>query len=207
MIFQSSLVNKLVIPVILAVIISIAGIFAFMPIDKAITVHSTLHSAADATTQVGTIQGTQLEILEDVSTGSGDAAGDIDQSGDITCTLSNPAKASIYLDASTLDDGDGVESMVIDEIKVDGEQIGSNNAFYAAHVLDLINLSNGTTFDADIDGAADIIMIVNGMTFDDTIEIEFTAFGLETDGGDDLAIIAFFETIQGSTATCVWTNG
>ena len=42
--------NKIVIPVILAVTISIAGIFAFMPIDKASTVHTTLASSTDVTT-------------------------------------------------------------------------------------------------------------------------------------------------------------
>ena len=36
--------NKIVIPVILVVTISIAGIFAFMPIDKAATVHTTITS-------------------------------------------------------------------------------------------------------------------------------------------------------------------
>jgi len=36
--------NKVVIPAILAVTISIAGIFAFMPIEKAITVHTTIVS-------------------------------------------------------------------------------------------------------------------------------------------------------------------
>jgi len=36
--------NKVVIPAILAVTISIAGIFAFIPIDKATTVHTTLLS-------------------------------------------------------------------------------------------------------------------------------------------------------------------
>ena len=36
--------NKIVIPVILAVTISIAGIFAFMPVEKAVTVHTTIVS-------------------------------------------------------------------------------------------------------------------------------------------------------------------
>jgi len=49
--------NKIVIPVILTVTILIAGIFAFMPIDKASTVHSTLQSSSAATTQTTTLQG------------------------------------------------------------------------------------------------------------------------------------------------------
>jgi len=56
MIFQSSLVNKVVIPAILAVTISIAGIFAFMPIDMASTVHTTLQSSTAATTAHDLVQ-------------------------------------------------------------------------------------------------------------------------------------------------------
>ena len=47
--------NKIVIPAILVVTVLVAGIFAFMPIDKATTVHTTLQSASDATTQTTTI--------------------------------------------------------------------------------------------------------------------------------------------------------
>jgi len=43
-------VNKLLIPSILAVTIIVAGIFAFVPIDEASTVHTTLASSADVTT-------------------------------------------------------------------------------------------------------------------------------------------------------------
>ena len=49
--------NKFTIPAILAVIIFVAGIFAFVPIDEASTVHTTLQSSASATTQTSTLQG------------------------------------------------------------------------------------------------------------------------------------------------------
>ena len=49
--------NKLLIPSILAVTIIVAGIFAFMPIDEATTVHTTLQSSTAATTQTTTLQG------------------------------------------------------------------------------------------------------------------------------------------------------
>ena len=52
---KNQLLNKVVIPVILAVTISIAGIFAFMPIDMASTVHTTLQSSSAATNQTTTI--------------------------------------------------------------------------------------------------------------------------------------------------------
>ena len=167
-----------------------------MPIDKASTVHTTIQS---------TVQGTQLEVFEVVNTGA--PASDIDESGDITCTLGREGLSWIYLDVATLDDGVAEESMSIDEIKVDGIQIGDTNAFYAAHVLDLINLNNGNKFDADVDGSAELILVVNGVALDDTIEIEFTATNVETDGTDDMRIVAFFKTTQGSDPTCVWTNG
>ena len=57
--------KKIVIPVILAVTISIAGIFAFMPIDEATTVHTTLQSASDATTQTTTITDDIAEEVRD----------------------------------------------------------------------------------------------------------------------------------------------
>ena len=44
--------NKIVIPVILVVTISIAGIFAFMPIDNAATVHTSLQSSIGETFRV-----------------------------------------------------------------------------------------------------------------------------------------------------------
>jgi len=65
--------NKIAIPVLLAGIIMIAGIFAFMPIEEAITVHLTLQTSTAAntahdllqttsasTTQTTNIQNTQL---------------------------------------------------------------------------------------------------------------------------------------------------
>ena len=48
--------KKIVIPVILTVTILIAGIFAFMPIDEAATVHTTLQSSTAATDQTTTLQ-------------------------------------------------------------------------------------------------------------------------------------------------------
>jgi len=41
--------NKFTIPVILVVTIFVAGIFAFMPVEKASTVHNTLQTASSAT--------------------------------------------------------------------------------------------------------------------------------------------------------------
>ena len=47
--------NKILIPSILAVTIIVAGIFAFIPIDEASTVHSTLASSTSLDTQTTTI--------------------------------------------------------------------------------------------------------------------------------------------------------
>ncbi|MBI2006353.1 MAG: hypothetical protein HYS75_03665 [Nitrosopumilales archaeon] len=44
--------NKFVIPAVLASIIVIAGIFAFMPIEKVTTVHSTIVQTSDITSNV-----------------------------------------------------------------------------------------------------------------------------------------------------------
>jgi len=57
---------KILLPLLLAGIVVIAGIFAFMPIDMATTVHSTLQSSSATTTQTGTIQGTQLNNVDTV---------------------------------------------------------------------------------------------------------------------------------------------
>jgi len=48
--------NKIVIPVILTVTILIAGIFAFMPVEKVSTVHGTLQTATSASTAHGLLQ-------------------------------------------------------------------------------------------------------------------------------------------------------
>jgi len=59
------LLNKIVIPAILSVIVLIAGIFAFMPIDKAATVHTTIQANTDQTQVV------QFTIADAVGNGVG----------------------------------------------------------------------------------------------------------------------------------------
>ena len=56
--------NKFTIPAILVVTVLVAGIFAFMPVEKASTVHTTLQSATQADTQTTTIQNTQLNNIK-----------------------------------------------------------------------------------------------------------------------------------------------
>ena len=46
---------KLALPILLASVVMIAGFFAFMPIDEATTVHTTLQSSSAASTQTTTI--------------------------------------------------------------------------------------------------------------------------------------------------------
>ena len=48
--------NKFTIPAILVITVLVAGIFAFVPIDEASTVHTTLQSSSSATTQTTTLQ-------------------------------------------------------------------------------------------------------------------------------------------------------
>jgi len=48
--------NKFTIPAILVVTVLVAGIFAFMPVEKASTVHTTIQSATQADTQTTTLQ-------------------------------------------------------------------------------------------------------------------------------------------------------
>jgi len=48
--------NKFTIPVILVATVLVAGIFAFMPVEKASTVHTTLQSSTAATTAHGLLQ-------------------------------------------------------------------------------------------------------------------------------------------------------
>ena len=59
--------NKIVIPIILAVTISIAGIFAFMPIDKASTVHTTLATTASVLAQTAE-RDVAVKTIESVGT-------------------------------------------------------------------------------------------------------------------------------------------
>ena len=55
--------NKLTIPTILAATVMVAGIFAFMPVEQASTVHTTLATAADntvLTTDIGDASGAAI---------------------------------------------------------------------------------------------------------------------------------------------------
>ena len=49
--------NKILIPTILVATVIVAAIFAFMPVEKAVSVHTTLQSSSSADTQTTTLQG------------------------------------------------------------------------------------------------------------------------------------------------------
>jgi len=58
--------NKLTIPTILAITVLVAGIFAFMPIEDATTVHTTIIGATD--TADGVAMGAVINIIADSAT-------------------------------------------------------------------------------------------------------------------------------------------
>ena len=132
--------NKVVIPVILAVTILVAGIFALVPIDKAITVHTTLQSATDATTQTTTItDDTALEVRDqdryafweiDAATTITDFIlipdTDIDIDGNLTATLVDVgATGSSKVDCRTASGADLTISGGLDSINTVGEILNS----------------------------------------------------------------------------------
>jgi len=123
--------NKLTIPAILVATVMVAGIFAFMPVEQASTVHTT-------------IQGTQLKAFT-IADATGPA--DVEDVGNTatatTQTLNLPADAIITEIVLQIAGGDAADSVTITSVTFDG----GGNVLLAA-TADLFT---------DADGAIDVL--------------------------------------------------
>ena len=96
--------NKLLIPTILVATVMIAGVFAFMPIEKASTVHAGI--------------GTTANVIEDRATL-------LTSGADVACTVTSASDMiiiEIYLDNTPTTGGD--KSYRVQSMSVDGADVG-----------------------------------------------------------------------------------
>ena len=140
--------NKLTIPAILVATVMVAGAFAFMPVEQASTVHTTI---------AGTIQAID----------STPAGFDQDEGG--TITLDTSQSAILQALVCNYDDGAGGGVIDFDAVTVDGEDLSQllgtdlvQNALIPDGGITLSNL--GIAFE-------DIIVITTGVNADGNDEV------------------------------------
>ena len=131
--------NKIIIPIILSAVILIAGVFAFVPVEKASTVHGTIPSLVDGGSliEAGTITVDMLST--DLSTDSLTITSTTDFV--VFCQIVNdPASDTSFTIA---DSGDGDATNTFD---IDSDQ---NLAIqWAADAGDTVTLSSAAALDA-----------------------------------------------------------
>ena len=141
---------KIALPILLAGIVMIAGIFAFMPIDMASTVHTTLQSSSAATTQTGTIQGSQFNNVNstyDTDLSSNATATCSSGSFLVYWTFSNSTLADVHTTTQlNIDDGVGNDQPDISVILALGNQT-SISGVTAGTANEVITFSGGTSFE------------------------------------------------------------
>ena len=147
----------LLIPIILTAIILVAGIFAFIPIDKAITVHDQIIAAIqgvdgldhndiqdDIETNNDNIESTQTQIAGLVDTGS--VSGAIAATPSTTDLITGGTAGAIYLTCSDVNSGIDGDVVVLVDAAVVSEAKEESYAF-AGTTLSLQDDDN-TTADA-----------------------------------------------------------
>jgi len=149
--------NKIVIPVILAVTISIAGIFAFVPIDEATTVHTTLLSSSAAntahdllqtisasSTQTTNIQGSQFNNVNSTYDR------DLSSNATATCTSGDFLVYYTFSNATTSDDLVGNDYGLETQLGIDDPTDGTT---FTDIVVSLL-LGNVTSLSGTVSGTA-----------------------------------------------------
>ena len=145
---------KIALPLLLAGIVMIAGIFAFMPIDMASTVHTTLQSSSAASTQTTTIttniQNTQFNNVNstyDTDLSSNATATCSSGSFLVYWTFSNSTLADVHTTTQlNIDDGVGNDQPDISVILALGNQT-SISGVTAGTANEVITFSGGTSFE------------------------------------------------------------
>jgi len=118
------LLNKLVIPAILAVTVMVAGIFAFSPIDQVSTVHAPV------------LDSSELSCDEVTATTSIVDTGDDDAEITETFDITNSAGAEPFIIENIIIDTDGVDDAG-DDLSVQ----------FNIHNIDSNDIVGGTSFD------------------------------------------------------------
>ena len=119
--------NKIVIPAILIVTVFIAGIFAFMPIDKATTVHTTLATTASVLAQTPE-RDVAVKSKTDIGTSTIDLI-DVSVDKDFTVEIgqflveSTSGDGTVIVTGIKIEDGDGND---FDTIEFADETITAN---------------------------------------------------------------------------------
>ena len=145
---------KIALPILLAGVVMIAGIFAFIPIDEATTVHTTLQSSSAATTQTTTITDNISNTqLNNVNSTYDD---DLSSNATATCTagtflvywtFSNSTIAAVHTTTSlNIDDGVGNDQPDIAVTLLLGNQT-SVSGVTAGTANEVITFSGGTSFE------------------------------------------------------------
>ena len=130
---------KVIIPTILVVIIIIAGVFAFLPVEKASTVHANIQSLVDGGSLIEAGAVTTDMLSTDLSTDSLT----ITSTGDfvVFCQIVNAPESDTTFTIADSGDGDATNTFDIDS--------DQNLAIqWAADADDTITLSGVTSIDA-----------------------------------------------------------
>jgi len=191
--------NKLLIPTILTAIVLIAGVFAFMPIDKASTVHTSIIAS-------------QRTLLVDSDSGTGITTGDtIVFDCDKNFTI-----REIYFTLTDFDSNDGErltlgdQGTTLDAIIVDGVALRRDNGFTEQFDLftDFGTLNDvtasisytGTNIEVT-EESIPLFLTAEGAGADDIVFNLNDEGGNAIDASDELTVKAFFDVQSDATCT------
>jgi len=167
-----SLVNKLVIPAILAATVMVAGMFAFMPVNEASTVHTsgsvTLAAGQGGSVKTATIEDTDWDTQ--AQTGS-------DAAKRLTCTAqATISEIAFDIDGGTVAAGTNIDLVVdIDGSTASHDEITFSDIFSTnvpadeLAVLASLGLNQGVSLDDD--GFLELVLVVDTDTNDEDVNI------------------------------------
>jgi len=169
--------NKLTIPVILAATVMVAGIFAFMPVEQASTVHETIQNTQATVTadQVITIDLDAPFILISLSVSCTQGVSATQCAGDedmdlVSYTVDGGDTNAVTIVTVTGAAGPGTSTIVFNS---SGDLVGSGITAGDNIAITMLNdiLSAGTN---DFDITVSISVLVEGSTTVTAAEIDFT---------------------------------
>jgi len=171
--------NKLTIPAILAATVLVAGIFAFMPVEQASTVHDTI---IGENTQIISVDSTAADFAYTDNDELRISSSEPYQLIGVTCTNDDSADADAVVDFPNL--------VVTVDGSVDVTDVNSVNV----DVDDVVDVQKWLDDGADYvsEGGTNSIVIGLGVITGE-------------DGDEDINCIVTVLTQEGSTVTAIWT--
>ena len=173
--------NKIVIPAILGITVLVAGIFAFMPVEKAGTVHTTIIASISDANVVGIV----------------DSAVDFDQNEEleVTCTGGKSLLHSIIFESI------GGTFTTADSMSLRFDIDGSGGSNWGEVIVNSDIFGNDAPADIEIRERSGIVAPI-GLTSGGQVKIIF-----DTDGsGGTKDVRAMFVLTTDSSATCSATG-